>query len=210
MRTDLSLYLVRLLATTILSKSCFGFSTMMTSNKPTVMAFATTTTDLPHSSLLLMRNRLNTNKNVNSNSKLPFFQLFQTTTENTESENDEIRELIISTSLIPDDEKRRKTLQDILEEKLNQDDVNAAARFAHLWDINIIQIGGEIQNQARIEAEKKQKEKDAASGTSSSEESGESEDATTTEKNVKEKQLWSMVDMMVQSKTLIKKMSEGK
>lgn len=123
--------------------------------------------------------------------------------------SNEIRELILTLSLESDDETRRTKLSSLLGERLqNQDNVEYAAKFAHLWDLNIIQIGGEIQNEARIEAEQKQ-----SSDSSSSLEDGEKEKANgesiaVDARSEKEKQLWSMVDMMVQSKSVIKKLME--
>lgn len=145
------------------------------------------------------------------------FRLYQSKQEvdisndnNNDDNNEKIRELILSISLESDDEKRRKRLSDTLEQNINQEkDVIAAAQFAHLWDVNIIKIGQEIQNEARMEAENKaaalagEEEKDDDGSRNMSN----SSDDTNNEKSMKEKQLWSMVDMMVQSKTLIKKLS---
>lgn len=109
--------------------------------------------------------------------------------QSNESESDEVRELILTLSLEADDEQRRTKLKSLLEEKLAQDDVVESAKFAHLWDTNIIQIGGEIQNNARLEAEQNKQSENGTIGSG---------------KNEKEKQLWAMVDMMVQSKSITK------
>ena len=114
--------------------------------------------------------------------------------------NNDVREMILTLSLESDDEKRRSRLSSLLEEKLKQSDDVDSAKFAHLWDTNIIQIGGEVQNEARAEAASKPT---ATNGDVISDR----------EKSQKEKQLWAMVDMMIQSKSIIKKImnesSEG-
>ena len=157
------------------------------------------------------------------------------------SASDEVvRELILSLSLEFDDEKRREKLTAILEERLNDNDnVTEAAKFAHLWDTNIIKIGGEIQDEARVEAEERiallesssDGEADAKSDTNGDDISNDNDinnDDTNddvdnenkddnnkekvtkvTFKSDKERQLWSMIDMMVQSKSVIKDLTNN-
>jgi len=142
--------------------------------------------------------------------------------ECSESEANEIKELIHSLSLETDDETRRGKLASLLEEKLKQEDENNSAKFAHLWDTTLIQMGEEIQNQARADAEKKSLTQDDDSGVANSgkkyadeqslpqdDDSGVSNGGK--KKSAKELQLWAMVDMMIQSKSVIRKlMIEGK
>lgn len=131
--------------------------------------------------------------------------------------SDEIRELILSLSLETDDETRRGKISSLLSERLlNQDNVKDSAKFAHLWDVNVIQIGGEIQNEARLEAEQKQSSDALLSVEDEEREKANDEnvvdddaDTKIDTRRKKEKQLWSMVDMMIQSKSVIKKLMEA-
>ena len=212
------------------SCDCFSFGKRVTPNSlsssPTSAMMMTMGCKIKNNRYSVVDSRNNV---ITSNSSRCTFQLHLSTTNNSNEQalNDdddddyhdhEIRELIISISLESDDVKRRKLLSETLEEKLNQEDVSAAAKFAHLWDVNIIKIGEQIQNEARAEAQNKADTLDSAATDSASDNYSEDDNdndgntagsTSSIEKSMKEKQLWSMVDMMVQSKTLIKKLSTG-
>lgn len=123
--------------------------------------------------------------------------------EYTAVEIDEMRDLILSISKERDDEERRLKLSSLIIEKTSQEDVIAGARFVQLWDKMIIQVGGEVQKEAinraktqkivpiEVEADPDAIKKDKPR-----------------EKSEDELQLWALVDMMVQSKTIVKKAME--
>ena len=104
--------------------------------------------------------------------------------DSTAEEIEEVKKMILSVSKEEDDEKRRSKLSSLINEKMNQAD----EQFLQIWDKAIIQVGGELQDEARRKAvEMPMKEEQPV------------------KKTKEELQLWAIVDMMVQSKTLIKK-----
>lgn len=103
----------------------------------------------------------------------------------------DIREQIVSLSLLKSDEERRMELSNLMEKNLLNRKNDDASQFALLWDTALIEIGSDIQTKAKVRAEA-----EAAAG--SGEVVGSEED---------KQQLWALVDMMVQSKSLIKKMT---
>ncbi len=127
-----------------------------------------------------------------------------------------IKDLILSLSNIHDDEKRRANLSTLLENKLSDEDVTRAAQFAHLWDTTLIQIGGEIQTEARNRAtaaaaaaqEREKPQEEVAAAENNGDEKIESPKKERV-KSPDELQLWALVDMMVQSKAIIKKASSS-
>jgi hypothetical protein len=113
----------------------------------------------------------------------------------------EIRQMITEISFEKNDDIRRGRVESILLENINQNDAEAGARFAMLWDKTLIEIGGEVQNTARAQAELINKERKELEKTVEGTEKGKSEG---------ELKLWALVDMMIQSKALIKKAMDGK
>lgn len=109
-----------------------------------------------------------------------------------ESEIEVVRNLVLSMSKEQNDEKRRKELSDLMTQKVEESKVDEEAkRFLELWDQTLIIVGGEVQEEARLKAmNNPPQEKDRESPK---------------EKSEDELQLWALVDMMVQSKTMIKK-----
>lgn len=109
-----------------------------------------------------------------------------------QSEIEVVRNLILSMSKEQNDEKRRKELSDLMTQKVEESKVDEEAkRFLELWDQTLIIVGGEVQEEARLKAmNNPPQEKDRESPK---------------EKSEDELQLWALVDMMVQSKTMIKK-----
>eukprot|EP00554_Chaetoceros_debilis_P000376 CAMPEP_0194089348 /NCGR_PEP_ID=MMETSP0149-20130528/33879_1 /TAXON_ID=122233 /ORGANISM="Chaetoceros debilis, Strain MM31A-1" /LENGTH=165 /DNA_ID=CAMNT_0038773245 /DNA_START=12 /DNA_END=509 /DNA_ORIENTATION=- len=101
----------------------------------------------------------------------------------------DVRERIMSLSLLKSDEERRMELSNLLENNLLNRNNDDASQFALLWDAALIEIGSDVQTKAKARAEA-----EAGSG----EVVGNEED---------KQQLWALVDMMVQSKSLIKKMT---
>eukprot|EP00979_Chaetoceros_neogracilis_P002602 scaffold435_cov275-Chaetoceros_neogracile.AAC.54 len=121
----------------------------------------------------------------------------------TETEIDDMRNTILSISKVKDDETRRSTVVTLMKEKTERDDPKDGAKFVQLWDKTLIVVGGEIQNAAREKAAR------MAPGTSSSSEDEGGAVATTAKQGDDELQLWALVDMMIQSKTIIKKAMES-
>eukprot|EP01083_Nonionella_stella_P014033 39474_1 len=102
----------------------------------------------------------------------------------------EIREQIMSLSRLKSDEERRMELSNVMEKNLLNRENDDASQFALLWDAAMIEIGSDVQTKAKARAE--------AEAGAGGEVVGNEED---------KQQLWALVDMMVQSKSLIKKMT---
>jgi len=105
----------------------------------------------------------------------------------------EIEEIILALSKEQDDDARRERLKKMFDEKI-QSDKNQAAQFSSKFNQVLIAVGDRMKLQAVSEAQHaKQNDRD-------SEEQQQKADRSDTEL-----QLWALVDMMVQSKTIIKK-----
>jgi hypothetical protein len=138
----------------------------------------------------------------------------------TPKEMSEMRDLIISLSLESTDHDRRLRLRDIFHEKLDGGGPNGdddPQRFCQLFDTILARVGDEVQMDAR-----KRMFEDESTPGATVEPDGDapgqvateqSQDTTTdgndadtlTWKSPEELQLWALVDMMVQSKTIVKK-----
>jgi len=117
--------------------------------------------------------------------------------EPTSDEVKAVRKTILSVSEEGDDEKRRSNLSSLINQKISEDD----QQFLQIWDKAIIQLGEELQAEARVKITETQ-----ATQTEGS--SDASDEAKEGEKSKEELQLWALIDMMIQSKTLIKKASQ--
>ncbi len=115
----------------------------------------------------------------------------------TADEIEEVRKTILSVSEEKDDEKRRSNLSSLINEKISEGD----QQFLQIWDKAIIQLGEELQ----MEARRKAMETQAVESENCDDASEETKEVT---KSKEEIQLWALVDMMVQSKTLIKKAAQ--
>lgn len=125
-------------------------------------------------------------------------------TEFTQDEMDGMDKIVISLSKESDDDKRRQRLAEILDQILAGAPTvnNEIPRFAKLFQLSLDTIGGEVQTDARGKAlvQQQQNEFDG-------EDVNDTSDGTERVKRVKspeELQLWSLIDMMVQSKTRVK------
>lgn len=116
--------------------------------------------------------------------------------EDTSSEIKEVKDIILSVSKEEDDEKRRSNLSSLLNTKISEGD----QQFLQIWDKAIIQLGEELQAEARKKAIETQ--------TTQTESNDANNKVKEMKKSKEEIQLWALVDMMVQSKTLIKKASQ--
>lgn len=125
--------------------------------------------------------------------------------ENSEAEVQQMKDLILSLSLEPTDHDRRTRMRDVIHEQLDQPN-GTPDRFIDLFDETLIVLGSELQ----AEAKKKFFEDQAAALDKSEDEKTElvepnEENSKPREKTPDELRLWALVDMMVQSKTIIKK-----
>jgi hypothetical protein len=125
----------------------------------------------------------------------------------TDEEIQDMRQMILSLSLEGTDESRRSRLENVFSEFFQRTN-GMPDRFATLFDRLVIKIGDEVQT----EAKKRFYEAQAATATIeqegdkiSSDGDNELADDGKREKLPDELQLWALVDMMVQAKTLAKK-----
>lgn len=103
-----------------------------------------------------------------------------------EQERKDMKELIVSLSLEPSDESRRERLVGLFGEALAKPDGDPK-RFTDLFDKTLIEVGDRVRKEALEKLE--QEQTIPADGS----------------KTPEELQVWALVDMMVQSKTLVKK-----
>jgi hypothetical protein len=115
---------------------------------------------------------------------------------NDDYSTDEVRamdELIVSLSLMPSDESRRKRAVEIFDKELAKPN-GAPKRFADLFDAVLAIVGDRVQSSAKLRASETHKQNTE-------------EDSTLDfmSRSYDERQLWALVDLMVQSKTIVKK-----
>ena len=133
-----------------------------------------------------------------------------------------MRELVLSISLEETDEDRRERLRDVFNEALARPN-GAPKKFTNLFDMVLVKVGDELQQEAKkkyLENQQKEANEDettkAAVEEVSVDKSLEEEGAdnepspTATPKSLQFKtpeefQIWALVDMMVQAKTMVKK-----
>lgn len=126
----------------------------------------------------------------------------------TPAEVTQMEEVIVSLSQESNDEARRSRLRQIMEVGLNGPN-GGPKRFASLFNRVLTQVGEQVQKEAREKyservAAVESNGDDTANGDSAPE-SGDSSESKAVEKSPEELKLWALVDMMVQSKTMIKK-----
>jgi len=116
--------------------------------------------------------------------------------EYSEASDDAIEKLILSISKEPTDNSRRARLKTIFDEKIRSDK-DQADQFSSQFNKVLITVGDRIKLEVASEAQNaKRNHRDI----------GEEEDTQqTAEKSETALQLWALVDMMVQSKTIVKK-----
>ncbi|CAM9216560.1 unnamed protein product [Heterosigma akashiwo] len=106
-----------------------------------------------------------------------------------------IKQRVFTISQEKDDTKRRFTVSSLINQKISEKD----DQFVKIWDKALVEIAEELQDQARRKAV--QMPLAEADGSTSGENS--------VNKTAEEVQLWALVDMMIQSKTLIKKAQDN-
>jgi hypothetical protein len=109
-----------------------------------------------------------------------------TKSSDSEKETEDMKELILSLSLEPTDESRRERLAALFGEALAKPN-GAPKRFTDLFDKTLIEVGDRVRKEALEALEREQNL--ASDGC----------------KSPQELQVWALIDMMVQSKTLVKK-----
>lgn len=120
---------------------------------------------------------------------------------------EEMRNLILSLSKAPTDEDRRTRLASIFEEALARPN-GQPKQFADLFDQALTEVGNEVQTEAKTKFARKEKEISKSESMKDSSNSPESYELDVERvKSEEELQLWALVDMMVQSKTIVKKAS---
>ena len=101
--------------------------------------------------------------------------------------------LILSLSKEPTDELRRARLQLIFEDSVQNQTPENANLFASQFNQALIKVGDRTRQEARAEAGERQIQDNTA------------ENSQPDPKSATEFQLWALIDMLVQSKTIVKK-----
>ena len=116
-----------------------------------------------------------------------------------------MEQLILSVAAEPTDESRRDRLQAVFLQELAKPNA-ASSRFSHLFDQTLIVVGDRVKLQAQQKALQLQQEDKTAQDEF---EDDALEDITPAKavKTEEEQQLWALIDMMVQSKTIVKRES---
>ena len=130
-----------------------------------------------------------------------------------DDEIQDMRSLILSLSLEPNDSSRRARLNDIFSDAYQRSDGVSPQRFGALFDRMVIKIGDEKQNEAKqryfeAQAGSQQQDEDSEPLSNEQNNAGSGKDGgqkVEREKSPDELQLWALVDMMVQVKTIIKR-----
>jgi hypothetical protein len=133
-----------------------------------------------------------------------------------ETEITDMEELIRSLSQMPTDESRRTKVAQIFhdafqeEESSNgkENDYYSTKRFCRLFDRVLIQVGDQVRMDASLRIMASEQPAPASDDDDNSDSYNESlvtGPITKREKTPEELQVWALVDMMVQSKTLVKR-----
>lgn len=120
-------------------------------------------------------------------------------TENVEFTTEEVKamdDLIISLSMEPTDESRRQRALQLFETELAKPN-GAPKRFTDLFDAVLIVVGDRVQMAAKKRALEGGQKAEESEGTNSTKDF--------MQRSAEERQLWALVDLMVQTKTLVKK-----
>jgi hypothetical protein len=115
----------------------------------------------------------------------------------------EMEDMIMSLSREPSDDSRRKRLLSIFTEELAKPD-GAPQHFTELFDQALVVVGDRVKLQAQATAQKLQEQ---SSDPQKADEAAPVADAPAkpAEAFPQQQQLWALVDMMVQSKTIVKR-----
>ena len=130
----------------------------------------------------------------------PAHRLSQMILKDGNIEASNIEDLILSLSMEPTDESRREKLKSIFENIYHKETPEKANIFASQFNQAMITTGDRVQLQAANAARSK-------AGDDGINTQGNAEPLLIGQKSDTERQLWALVDMMVQSKIIIKKAS---
>jgi hypothetical protein len=119
------------------------------------------------------------------------------------NEIEKMEELIISLSNESSDESRRQRVSDIFTEELAKPN-GSPQRFSTLFGNVLIVIGDRVRSEAMKKVDE-QKEIENSQKSSDDDENNHSVSSSIPEKSSEELQVWALVDMMIQSKTIVKK-----
>jgi hypothetical protein len=120
----------------------------------------------------------------------------------------EMEDLILSLSREPTDESRRARLGKVFAEALNRPN-GGPKRFSDLFDKTLISVGDEVRSRAITKALEAQQAALNEEGQTDDDDtaSASPDDGHMTGKSEDAQQVWAMVDMVVQSKTILKRAS---
>ena len=134
------------------------------------------------------------------------------TPEFSQVERTDMQELIVSLSKETNDDKRRERLAGILDKELSAASAvntifdSEPPPFARLFDMCLTAVGEEVQSKAAAAAAAAALEQQQEQVINTTEkDGGEGGDIIERLKSPEELQLWALIDMMVQSKTLVKR-----
>ena len=130
-----------------------------------------------------------------------------------EKEVKEMEDMIISLSLEATDESRRQRLESIFAVELAKPN-GMPRHFSNLFDYTLVIVGDRVKLEAQEHALKLQREQMQMESielnikkTEEFEQGNDTEESPTSEPFPEQRQLWALVDMMVQSKTIVKRAS---
>jgi hypothetical protein len=125
--------------------------------------------------------------------------------EFSEAEAQEMEDLILSLSREPTDESRRARLGKVFAEALNRPN-GGPKRFSDLFDKTIISVGDEVRSRAITKALAAQQAAVSEEGQTVDDETSSASpaDDNMTGKSEDEQQVWALIDLLVQSKTIVK------
>ena len=162
---------------------------------------------------IIQRQRKNIGKNLYSSYTLLGIKkqssfLFSKSSSSSSSDDESIAMEILILNLAEEttDESRRKKLDSIFVEKVENQSKPEAKQFAKLFDSTIMRMGEEVQARARKKAMEMNDEMKNIKKQNSKQGTIEGEDGIISEKSKEEQKLWAYIDMMVQSKSLSKKL----
>ena len=121
----------------------------------------------------------------------------------TAQEIQNMRDLIFSLSLEPTDDDRRSRVKAVFDDALGGPN-GMPKRFTDLFDSQLLKIGDEVQSEAKKKFFEANEDVEENISASTVDDDGEVVPPAKREKTEEELQLWALVDMMVQTKTIVK------
>ncbi|CAB9508907.1 expressed unknown protein [Seminavis robusta] len=132
------------------------------------------------------------------------YQSKKTSSDFKQEEISEMEDLILSLSQEPTDESRRGRLQTMFDKELAKPN-GAPQHFADLFDCTLVMVGDRVKTEAQQVAEKLQEEAEAAKGDGDDDDEEAKPPELPESFKKQQQQVWALVDMMIQSKTIVKK-----